>query len=99
MTLRSYKSLKAKLMKVQTDIKFNKFCKIENFILTLNKVNIKIKSSSRNIKLSLAKIIMEAKMENKHREKRRLRKEIVAISNKLKGAICLFLYNMLVRNV
>ena len=99
MTLRSYKSLKPKLMKVKTDIKFNKFCKIENFILTLNKVNIKIKSSSRNIKLSLAKIIMEAKMENKHREKRRLRKEIVAISNKLKGAICLFLYNMLVRNV
>lgn len=86
-------------MKVQTDIKCNKFCKIENFILTLNKVNIKIKSSSRNIKLSLAKIIIEAKMENKHREKRRLRKEIVAITNKLKGVIYLFLYNMLVRNL
>ena len=39
---------------------------------------------------------MESEMEKKHREKKKLKKEIVATSNQLKGVLGLFLYNALV---
>ena len=83
MTVRSYESLKTKLMKVQADIQFIKSCKKENLIPIFAKVNLAIKSDSRKLKLSLARL-MESEMENKHHEKKKLKKEIVAISNQLK---------------
>ena len=39
---------------------------------------------------------MESEMENKHHEKKKLKKEILAISNQLNGVLGLFLYNALV---
>ena len=83
MIVRSYESLKTKLMKVQADIQFIKSCKKENLIPIFAKVNLAIKSDSRKLKLSLARL-MESEMENKHHEKKKLKKEIVAISNQLK---------------
>ena len=82
--VQSYESLKTKLLKVQTDIKFIKSCKKENLIPTFAKVNLAIRSGSRKLKLRFARIIMESEMENKHHEKKKLKKEIVAISNQLK---------------
>ena len=38
-------------------------------------------------------------MENKHHEKKKLKKEILAISNQLKGVLGLFLYNALVHKI
>ena len=38
-------------------------------------------------------------MENKHHEKKKLKKEIVAISNQLKEMLGSFLYNALVRKI
>ena len=83
MIVRSYESLKTKLMKVQADIQFIKSCKKENLIPIFAKVNLAIKSDSRKLKLSLARL-MESEIENKHHEKKKLKKEIVAISNQLK---------------
>ena len=83
MIVRTYESLKTKLMKVQADIQFIKSCKKENLIPIFAKVNLAIKSDSRKLKLSLARL-MESEMENKHHEKKKLKKEIVAISNQLK---------------
>ena len=83
MIVRSYESLKTKLMKVQAGIQFIKSCKKENLIPIFAKVNLAIKSDSRKLKLSLARL-MESEMENKHHEKKKLKKEIVAISNQLK---------------
>ena len=83
MIVRSYESLKTKLMKVQADIQFIKSCKKENLIPIFAKVNLAIKSDSRKLKLSLARL-MESEMESKHHEKKKLKKEIVAISNQLK---------------
>ena len=83
MIVRTYESLKTKLMKVQADIQFIKSCKKENLIPIFAKVNLAIKSDSRKLKLSLARL-MESEMENKHHEKMKLKKEIVAISNQLK---------------
>ena len=98
MTVRSYESLKTKLMKVQADIQFIKSCKKENLIPIFAKVNLAIKSDSRKLKLSLARI-MESEMENKHDEKKKLKKEIVTISNQLKGVLGLILYNALVHKI
>ena len=98
MIVRSYESLKTKLMKVQADIQFIKSCKKENLIPIFAKVNLAIKSDSRKLKLSLARI-MESEMENKHDEKKKLKKEIVAISNQLKGVLGLILYNALVHKI
>ena len=42
---------------------------------------------------------MESEMENKGHEKNKLKKEIVAISNQLKGVLGLFLYNALVYRI
>ena len=39
---------------------------------------------------------MESEMGNKYREKKKLKKEIIAIGNQLKGVLSLFLYNALV---
>ena len=89
MIARSYESLKTKLMKVQADIKSIKSGKKENFIPTFTKVNLAIKNGSRKLKLRLARIIMESEMENKHHEKKKLKKEILAISNQLKGVLSL----------
>ena len=79
-------------MKVQVDRKFIKSCKKENLAPVFAKVNLVIKCGSRKLKLHLARIIMECEMENKHHEKNKLKKEIVAISNQLKGVLGLFLF-------
>ena len=95
MIVRSYESLKTKLMKVKADTKFIKPCKKENLVVSFAKVSLAIKSGSRNLKLHLSRLIMESKIENKHHEKNKLQKEIVAISNQLEGVLGLFLYNTL----
>ena len=42
---------------------------------------------------------MESEIENKHCEKKKLKKEITAISNQLKGMLGLFLYNAVVHKI
>ena len=51
---------------------------------------------AKKLKLHLARIIMETEMENKYHEKNKLKNEIVAVSNQLKGVLGLFLHNTLV---
>ena len=99
MIVKSYESLKTKLMNVQACIKFIKSCKKENLIPTFAKVNLAIKNGSRNLKLRLERIIMESEMGNKHHAKKKLKKEILAVSNQLKGMLGLFLYNALVHKM
>ena len=82
MIVRSYNL--TKLMRVQANRKFIKSCKKENLIPNLAQFNLAIKSG-RKLKLRLAKIIMEGEMQNKHHDKKKQKKEIVAISNHLKG--------------
>ena len=99
MIVKSYESLKTKLMKVQAGIKFIKSCKKENLIPTFAKVNLAIKNGGRNLKLWLGIIIMESEMRNKHHAKKKLKKEILAVSDQLKGVLGLFLYNALVHKI
>ena len=97
--VRSYESLKTKYMKVQSDIKFIKSCKKENLIPTFAKVNLSIKNANRKLKLRKARIVMESEMENKHHGKKKLKKDIVLISNQLKIGLVVLLYNALLHQV
>ena len=64
-----------KYMKVTTDMKFIKFCKVEKIIPTFAKVNFSIRSGSRKLKLRIARLLMEREIQSKHLEKKKLKKE------------------------
>ena len=93
--VRSYESLKAKYMKVKADIKFVKSCKKENYIPTFAKVNLVINNGSGNLKLRIARIAMESEMRNAVYEKKRLKKEMIAIAKQLKRVLSLFFFKAL----
>lgn len=90
MIVRSNESLETKIMKVQTDIKLLKSCK-KNLNSTFAEFNLAIKSGSTKLESRLARIKMEGEMKDKYHETRKLRKEIVAISNQLKVVLGLFI--------
>ena len=85
--VRTYESLKTKLMKVEANIRFIKFCKKDNLIPTFAKVNLSIKSGNWKIHLRIARTIMETEIQNKHREKKKLKQEIASISIQLKSTL------------
>ena len=97
--VRSYESLKTRYMKVKADIKFVKSCKRENLTPTFAMVNLAIKNGSKKLKLRIARIVMESEMQNKHYEKKKLKKEMIAIGNQLKRVLGLFLLNALVHQI
>ena len=63
-------------MKTQADINFIKRCKVENLIPTFVKVNLSIKAGKYKLKRCIARIAMESEMQLKHREKKKLQKDI-----------------------
>ena len=93
--VRNYQKVKTKWMKVDQDIKFIKPCKKEHLVPKFAKVNLSIKSRSSKLKCKISKLIMQTELENKHHEKRKLRKEIHPIEIELKSTLCLTLFNAL----
>ena len=67
--VRENKQLLAKLMKLQADIKFIKTCKKEYLVPTFAYVKLATRHGNKKLKLRLSKIIMEAELQQKHREK------------------------------
>ena len=47
----------------------------------------------------LLNFVMESEMQNKHYEKKKLRKQVIAIANQIKRALGLFLFNALVYQI
>ena len=72
--VKAYESLKTTFMKVETDIRFFKSCKKDNLIPIFAKVKFAKKSGNWKLYLSIARIIMQTLMQNKHQEKKRLKK-------------------------
>ena len=68
-TVRSLENLKTKYVKVVADIKFIKSCKSEDIIPTFAKVNVSLKHGNYKLQLRIPRIVMEAELQNKHREK------------------------------
>ena len=86
-------------MKTLADIKFIKSCKTENIIPTFPKVTLSLKHSNYKLKLHIAKFDMEAEMQNKHFEKKKLKKEMKRIGIKLKHSLGLIFYNALIYQI
>ena len=97
--VRTYESLKTKLMKVEADIRFIKSCKKDSLIPTFAKVKLAIKSGNWKLHLRIARIIMETEIQNKHQEKKNLKKEIASICIQLKSILGLFLCSALIREI
>ena len=97
--VRSLKNLKTKYVKVVADIKFIKSCKNENIIPTFAKVNLSLKHGNYKLQLRIARIAMETELQNKHREKSKLQKEIKNIGLQLKSELGLILYNTLIHQI
>ena len=95
----NYEKVKTKWMKVNHDIKFIKSCKKEHLVPTVAKVNLSIKSGSFKLKCKISKLIMQTELENKHHEKRKLRKDIRSLGIRLKSTLGLILFNALLHQL
>ena len=73
---KSFENLKTKYVKVVDDIRFIKSCKNENIIPAFAKVNLSVKHGNYKLQLRTTRIVMETELQNKHREKSKLKKEI-----------------------
>ena len=97
--VKTFKNLKTKYVKVQAHIKFIKHCKSENIIPTFAKVNVSLKHSNHKLKSRIAKIVMEAELQNKHCEKKKLKKEIKQIGVELNRMLGIILYSSLIYQI
>ena len=93
--VRILERLEGKLCKINKDIKFIQLCKTEHLISTFAKVKLAIKSRNAKLQQKLARIIMETEMQQKHLEKRKIRREIVKLSLVFKDSLGLILFNVI----
>ena len=84
---------------VVADIKFIKSCKNKNITPTFAKVNLYLKHGNYKLQLRIARIVMETELQNKHREKSKLKKEIKHTGVQLKNELGLILYNTLIHQI
>ena len=63
----------------------------ENIISTFAKVKLSLKHRIYKMKLDIARLVMEAEMQNKHFEKKKLKKEMKRIGIQLKNSLSLIL--------
>ena len=73
-------------------MRFIKSCENENIIPTFAKVNLSLKHGYYKLQLRIATLVIETKLQNKHRGKSKLKKEIKNIGVQLKNALGLILY-------
>ena len=74
--IRDFEKKKTKFENFVSDIAFIKLCKKEQLITTFAKVNVSIQNGTYKLKRKIASLVMETELQNKHREKRKLRKDI-----------------------
>ena len=86
-------------MKIQEDITFIKKCKLENIIHTFAKVKLSIKSGNTKLHKRIARIVMETELQNKHQQKKKIKKEISSISFQLKNILGLYVYHAMFHHI
>ena len=91
--IRSLEKAKRKWFNISKDINFIKTFKIENLLPTFSKVKLAIKSGNKKIQLKIPRIIMNTELQQKYHEKRKLKREIIQLSIKLKVQVGLVLFN------
>ena len=78
--VRDFEQKKTKFEKLDADIVYVKLCKKEQLIPIFAKVNASIRKGTYKLKRKIARLVMETELQNKHREKRKLRKNIRSIN-------------------
>ena len=86
--------LKTKYGEVVADIKYIKTCKKERSIPTFAKVNISKTITTHKLRRKISLLVMNTELENKHSEKRRLKKDIKKICIELQRNLSLIILNM-----
>ena len=86
-------------MKILADIKFIKPCITKHIIPTFAKVRLSLKHNNYKLKLHTARLIIETEMQNKHFEKKKLKKDMKRIGIQLKDSLGLILYNALIYHI
>ena len=66
---------------------------ISNLLPTFAKVKLAIKSGNKEIRQEIAKIIMNTELQQKYHEERKLKREIIQLSMRLKAQVGLALFN------
>ena len=82
-----------KFIKVSADIRYIKTCKKEQLIPTFARVNVSLKDVSFKLRKKIDTLIMETEIQNKHLERRKLRKQIRKIRTTLKRGLNLIILN------
>ena len=77
--IRSLEKLQTKYGKVVADINYIKTSKQQRLIPTFAKVNISMKNSTHKLRRKISLLVMNTELENKHSEKRKLKKKIKKI--------------------
>ena len=97
--VRDFEQKKAKFEKLVADIAFIKLCKKEQLIPSFAKVNVSIRNGTDKVKRKIARLMMETELKNKHREKRKLRKDIRGINGLLSTSLSVIVYNALFHQI
>ena len=97
--VRTLENVKTKMIKLQEDIKFIKTCKRENLIPTSANVKLAIKTANIKLKKKIAGLILETGLQNKHFEKRKLKKDFREINISLKSSVNIILYNVVIYQI
>ena len=98
--VRDFEQKKTKFEKLDADITFIKLSKKkQQLIPTFAKVNASIRNDTYKLKRKIACLVMETELQNKHREKRKLRKNIRSINVLLSTSFSVIVYNALLHQI
>ena len=97
--IRSLEKLQTKYRKVIADMKYFKTFKKECLIPAFAKVNISIKNATHKLRTKILLLVMNTELENKHSEKRKLKKEIKKICIEFKRNLILINLNMVLHQI
>ena len=94
-----FEQKKTKFWKLVANFAFIKLCKKPQLIPTFAKVNVSIQNDTYKLKRKIARLVMEPELQNKHREKRKLRKDIRSISVLLSTSLSVIVHNALLHQI
>ena len=94
--IRSSQDNKGRLMKIEADISFIKACKAEQLIPTFTKVKLSIKSANRKLQYTMARLVMEGDLKDKHNSKEKLKNIIRSLSFDLKRKVSFILFTAII---
>ena len=78
--------------KIKLDISLIKKWKQEDLIPTFATVHLAIKHGTIRLKKKIARIIIDAELQNKHTEKSKLKKKILEVTGKLRRKLTVIIY-------